>query len=162
MKDSKSNRREKKIPSNKRKVEKGPESPGYFLQYGCGITAKERAIKRNKKRAARKRELALQEQKAKEVVDSSAKETDVRQVSETRVDADSIFKVYEKVVHEARQFRFNLRALVHNFIFFNHNIIRFRRFIVNFNWFASHGKPPGCNNGLNAFRYGKNAENTKL
>lgn len=74
---TKSNRREKKRPSNKRKVEKGPESPGYFLQYGCGITAKERAIKRNKKRAARKRELALQEQKAKEVVDSSAKETDV-------------------------------------------------------------------------------------
>jgi hypothetical protein len=77
---TKSNRREKKRPSNKRKVEKGPESPGHFLQYksnGGRITAKERAIIRNKKRAARKRELALQEQKTKEVAVSSAKETDV-------------------------------------------------------------------------------------
>ena len=52
-------RREKKIPTNQRKVETGPDSPGHFLQYksrpGKRTTAKQRAIIRNRKRAALKR-----------------------------------------------------------------------------------------------------------
>jgi hypothetical protein len=50
-------RREKKEPQNQRKVEKGPECDGHFLQYKRRpgrTTAKQRAQIRNRRRAAAK------------------------------------------------------------------------------------------------------------